>query len=115
MEKVDPINIPNVNFSIGIENEEKAEIYKKQRLERGFDDTETWNLDSTISSFIVPRLRRFKEVNLCYPVELTEEEWDKILDKMITFFEHNKEVNLEENPCPEGFDLFHKYFFDLWW
>lgn len=33
-----------------------------QRWTRGFDDSETWSLDSTISYFILPRLKRFKEI-----------------------------------------------------
>lgn len=117
MEKIDPINIPNVNFSIKVEDSEKAEVYKQQRLERGFDDTETWNLDSTIAAFIVPRLKRFKEINTGYPPELTEEQWDEILDKMIKFFEFASDDSkfLEENIYEEGFDLFHKYFHSLWW
>lgn len=117
MEKIDPINVPNVNFSIGIENKEKAEVYKKQRLERGFDDTETWNLDVTISAFIVPRLKRFKEVSNGYPADLTEEQWDEALDKMIKFFEFSADDSkfLEENIYSEGFDLFCKYFHSLWW
>ena len=117
MEKIDPINIPNVNFSIEVDHKEIAEDYKKQRLERGFDDTETWNLDMTISAFIVPRLKRFKEVNDGCPPELTEEQWDEAIDKMIKFFEFNTDDSnfLENNPYQEGFDLFHKYFFYLWW
>ena len=39
--------------------------FKEQRKERGFDDTETWCLDSTITSFVLPRLERFKELNIC--------------------------------------------------
>jgi len=30
--------------------------WSKQREKRGFDDTELWNLDVTISKFLVPRL-----------------------------------------------------------
>ena len=35
---------------------------KKQRLERGFDDSETWSLRDTIANFIIPRLERYEEI-----------------------------------------------------
>ena len=33
-----------------------------QRWTRGFDDSETWSLYDTIARFILPRLKRFKEI-----------------------------------------------------
>ena len=53
----------------------KLEHYKKQREEQGFDDTETWHLDKTFALFIVPRLKRFLEVNNGFPSGETEESW----------------------------------------
>ena len=58
----DPYGVENINFSLDLkEDDERKEIFKKQRLERGFDETELWNLDTTILKFILPRLKAFKE------------------------------------------------------
>jgi len=69
------LNIPNVCFSIAdqLEDSDKIKKFKEQREERGFDDTEVYNLDSTIARFILPRLKRYKELNNIVPTDLTEE------------------------------------------
>ena len=122
LKQIDPYNIPNVNFTLISEDDSRWAKYQQQRFERGFDDSETWSLDATISRFIEPRLRIFKEVNCGCPANLTEEQWDEILDKMILAFEkYNSDdrypVLSEENQkiVTEGFDLFHEYFYALWW
>ena len=57
----DPKNlgIPNINFSIYTDNDKREEKFLKQRLEIGFDESETWSLYTTISNFILPRLKKF--------------------------------------------------------
>jgi len=92
-----------------------------QRITRGWDDSDTWELDFTIAKFVLPRLKRFKELNLLYPPETTEEQWDKDLDDII--FAMEVEVYGNENKLgPEGWDrvhkgfqLFGKHFRGLWW
>ena len=92
-----------------------------QRRRRGFDDSDTWSLDSTVSEFVLPRLRRFKEVNIGYPGSLTPEEWDLILDKMIAAFEFGASEERWDDKGEgyskhkEGLELFSRYFWDLWW
>lgn len=94
---------------------------KKQLKKRGFDDSETWNLDSTISRFIYPRLLRFVEVNNGYPNGLTEEKWNKILGKMsLAFLPEPENYDTEEYTTwrknrKKGLKLFTKYFDQLWW
>ena len=87
----DPYGIPNVNFSV-IDNFVPKKLvaeYKQQRIERGFDDTECWNLDLTFSGFILPRLIQFKKDVNGYPEELgTFENWGAVIDKMIFAFDH---------------------------
>lgn len=91
--EVDPLGIPNCNFSL-IDNIDDIECcikYKKQRIERGFDDTECWNLNTTIAAFILPRLKVFKEQMNAWPgVEPydTFEKWEDAIDKMIYSFDH---------------------------
>ena len=85
-------------------------------------DYPTWSLTDTISRFIIPRLKRFKEVNNGVPHGQTEESWDITLDKMILSFEltcrdsGSRDYTDEERvQLNEGLDLFRKYFFELWW
>ena len=54
-----------------------------QRRYRGFDDSVTWNLDVEMARWLLPRLRRFREITICHPVTLTEKQWDKYLDEMM--------------------------------
>lgn len=114
---LDTYNIPNVNFTLIDRGDERWDRFKQQRLERGFDDSETWSLDSTIAKFIEPRLRRFKEIKAGYPASMSEEEWDATLDKMIYAFECINKDNTFDNEeyVNEGLDLFRKHFFKLWW
>ena len=72
------LNIPNVNFSLKVEDKRRKELYKKQRTERGFDDSETYDLFVTIAKFILPRLQRFKELHN-ENVEV-EESFEKFLE-----------------------------------
>ena len=110
----DPLGRENINFSITDVSPDRAEEYKKQRIERGFDDTELWNLDTTILRFVLPRLKRFKECTIGFPPDFkTFEEWQECLEKMIINIE--KIINSEEDADYEGFELFKKYFFNLWW
>lgn len=52
---------------------------------------ETWSLDVNLAKYILPRLKKFKELNNGYPgmdeVD-TPEKWDEALDKMIQAFEY---------------------------
>jgi hypothetical protein len=96
-----------------------------QRCVRGWDDSQTWNLDYELAKFIAPRLKRFRELNVCHPMEMTSEEWDSTIDKMIFAFEKlsdddykwSYDNNQEEihKKVEEGRDLFHKYYYNLWW
>jgi hypothetical protein len=98
-----------------------------QKVTRGFSDADTWSLDHTIAKFTLPRLKRFKEVNMCHPGNLTEEEWDDILDEMIFAMEcsvHQWDDDIigdlgdekaKWERCQRGLDYFGEYFRDLWW
>ena len=125
-------NSETINFSIGSSEADARIEHKRQRLERGFDDTELWNLDHTFAKFVLPRLKRFKEVNQGYPASITYEVWDEYLDKMIYAFENidydDKSYDgVEWYDMPqeardavfekvnEGLDLFRKHYFSLWW
>lgn len=101
----------------------RACVFWWQRRTRGFDDSETWSMDQTLSIHILPRLKRFKQVNNGTPYGLTEEQWNEILDKMIYSFEFASNEDKyfyshkqwEYDKFKEGIKLFAKYFSALWW
>lgn len=94
-----------------------------QRRIRGFDDSETWSLDLRIAKFVLPRLKRFKEISITNPMDLTEEEWDNILDEIIYAMEIcsnddnflKGEDEIDWNRVHNGLELFGERFRDLWW
>lgn len=95
-----------------------------QRITRGFDDSETWSLDYSLAKLILPRLKRFRELDPCFiPTDMTHDEWNTILDKMIYAFEWAASDSRWYNECSEeesarvneGLKLFAEYYFAMWW
>lgn len=122
--KVDPYGIKNVNFSLISKDDNRFEAYKKQRLERGFDDSEMWSLDCTIAEFITPRLRVFKEHAKQigdHPYSITAEEWQEILSQIIEGFalypDHfhwpSEDSDANWKKVDKALELFRKWFFKL--
>jgi hypothetical protein len=72
-----------------------------QNLTKGWNDSDLWSLDHTVAVYMLPRLKRFKEILHGHPnfytdpANPTEEEnfedgmkkWKEIIDKMIYAFE----------------------------
>ena len=50
--------------------------------------SELWNLDYTFADFILLRLKAFKKNTISVPAQLSETEWNDILDKMILAFDY---------------------------
>ena len=91
-------------------------LWAKQRAERGFDDTELWNLDVTIAEFITPRLKAYAADVQGVPGTLKEEEWQKMLLLMVQAFEEYNGADFQNKTMrgKKGFKLFRKYFSNLW-
>ena len=105
--------------------------WKQKYITQGFSDEDTWSLDYTTAKYILPRLKRFKELTNSVPssiyqedirIENQIEEWKKIIDKMILAFElviKNGDGDIltdeEYNQIDEGLKLFAKYYLNLWW
>jgi hypothetical protein len=114
------LNIPNVCFSLTEKDDEKEELFRKQRMERGFDDSETLGLDHTIASFIIPRLERYQELaneRLARDQEQVEDvdtllEAMKLIERDQGTLDWNKK---EEETVMKGLELFPKLFLKLWW
>jgi hypothetical protein len=65
-------------------DDDRHQLWRQQRTKRGFDDTELWSLDDTILEFILPRLDEFRKNLIGHPPMLTADEWDGILDRIVT-------------------------------
>ena len=116
---LDAYNIPNVNFTLIDRGDERWNDFKQQRLERGFDDSELWSLDKTISGFILPRLKSFREKHSSSPKNISSQEWNNIIDKMITAFElrnsDKEDISHDEYKQIEcGLKLFATHLKNLW-
>ena len=120
----------NLNFSIAHEvykrEPETLEMYKQQRFEQGFDDTETWHLDCTFALFMIPRLKRFLEVNNGIPNGETQESYDEKINFIIKAFENyyasDKYYNAEDHEREQlvkdvkvAIEHLSKLWFELWW
>jgi hypothetical protein len=100
----------------------RAKVFEKQRINRGFDDSETWCLDVVIARFVLPRLKRFKEVNCAYPCYSTPEQWDSELDEMIETFEilakdewPEERISQQLDKIESGLQLFARRFRQINW
>ena len=83
---------------------------------------ELWNLDYTLTQFILPRLLAFRKMKrYSYPNEFKSiKEWNRVLDKIIMAFEimekdeeyFMKKSDMDKVNC--GLELFAKHFRSLW-
>lgn len=117
----DPYGIKNVCFSVVKESDEEWYDYCAQREERGFDNSELWNLDGTIAKFISPRLSAYVDFVIesgHNSTSLPFDEWVGILKRMDVGFRllsyDRSKTNNEVEQMDDAIDLFGKYFFDLW-
>lgn len=128
---IKPEALKNINFSVADEVYSKdlatREIYKQQRFEQGFDDTETWHMDRTIALFIIPRLKRFIVINNGIPTGETVESYNEKLSFIISAFENYYATNkyyesvddterkkLTDN-VRQAVEYLSKLWFELWW
>jgi len=128
---IKPEGLNNICFSVAEEcyknGTTELERHKKQRFENGFDDTETWHLDRTMALFIIPRLKRFMEVNNGIANGETEESYYEKLRFIIGAFENYyvsdkyfNSVDIEErkkltDDVRLAVEYLSKLWFELWW
>jgi hypothetical protein len=121
---IDPktLGVPNICFSLTDENEDhfnRSELFRNQRITRGFDDSETWSLDHTIAKFIIPRLERYIELS-DEILDRSEEEINDIIKFLTAMKLHLKllDEELSEDELlsiEDGLSVFPKIFGKLWW
>jgi len=61
--------------------------YREQLLKDGFDNTEIWNLNTTICRFILPRLKEYRNLKAGHPIGYTAERYTEVLDCIIEALE----------------------------
>jgi len=69
----------------------------KQRTSIKIHDYDTWSMDHTLAPIILPMLVQLKATKHGYPADLTEQEWDEILDEMIWAFEQKCRDDWQDN------------------
>jgi len=76
-----------------------------QILRYGVSDRECWGLSENFTNYILPRLKHYKKMRrLGRPADLTDEQWEAILDELIWTFEYMKNPDVY-NPIPEFWHL----------
>ena len=94
----------------------RRNLYRQQRKERGFDNSELWSLDMTIIEFTLPRLKAFRDYTKSFPIDddiKSFQDWQATIDKMIYGMEKYIDDSWDTEAV-EGIDLFLKYFRHLW-
>ena len=103
---------------------------RTQKVKVRIDKWDTWSMDCTLAPIILPMLKQLKATTHGYPADLTEQEWDYVLDEMIWAFEqkcrddwmsdfnYNKwdreGADAHQKRMSQGFALFGKYYENLW-
>ena len=72
--------------------------YRKNRATRvEIEPHDTWSMDHTLAMIIHPMLVQLKATTHGHPSNLTEQEWDQILDEMIWAFEQKCRDHWEDD------------------
>ena len=70
-----------------------------QRLTVGYAYVEVWNLGDHLALYALPRLRHLRKYGPCgHPCELTDEEWEALLDDMIYALDLHARDNFDHLP-----------------
>jgi hypothetical protein len=119
MKKKDPkyLGIPNINFSLTDKKDKREKQYSKQRIERGFDDSETWCLTGTFAKFLLPRLKVFNEKDHF----IRDKKYQQDMKNFIALLENEVRDNGARNFTEEeikinkkGLKAFERLFYRLW-
>lgn len=97
----------------------------------GYDEYATWETFNWFIDTMKPILTSYRNNHCGFPWDLSEEEWDKIIDRMIELLDLmdecnpkyeseeyvlgcNKQYKEMEEAKDEFFQLFAKHFYSLW-
>jgi len=122
MKKVDIkyLGIPNICFSLTNKDDDREKEYRKQRIKRGFDNSETWSLGDTIANFIVPRLELY--IELASEMIVIEGEFKEGLESFLDamkLLSRDGGIRIfteeEKERAEKGLKAFPEIFYGLWW
>jgi len=107
-----------------------------QRFQRGYSRSDVWDLDHWFISTLKPMLELMLKTHNSYPNGITNEEWEAILQEMIdcltlmdedtaqehlgitfenwTVEKHQRTADTMEENKKRFFELFEKWFYNLW-
>lgn len=110
--------------------------YGFERMFKGYDSVDTFETFAKFIERYTKVLKELRKSHMGYPMQLTEEEWDNILDEMIYHLYYMDEEHVTdelEMDIPDGwsvsaitvsevmdkhkdefFKLFSEYFYNLW-
>lgn len=95
--------------------------YGFQRMFRGYDDREIFNLDHEFCKRYLKILEHLKQTHVGHPYNISDNDWETILQEMINhldyiytnMFEWENSDSVQKSK-DNFMDLFKEYFFDLW-
>ena len=102
---------------------------RTQKVKVRIDRWDTWSMDHTLAHIVLPMLVQLKATQHGHPANMTEQEWDDILDEMIWAFEqkcrddwmddydyswNSEGAKAHQERMSNGFRLFGKYYENLW-
>jgi hypothetical protein len=132
----DTISLPFYRFKHKVKHIYWEIRYAIQRALKGYDDVDTFSLDSKFIDRYYKILTEFKKNLHGHPSCMTEDEWYRILDDMLLHLYYMDEENVDkelstgvpknwlptmrtsmeimEHHKTEFFGLFSEHFYDLW-
>ena len=132
----DRITIPFCRLKYEIKNVIWNIRYGFQRMFKGYDNVDVFDMFYQFNKRYHKIFIELKKDKCSHPCNMTKEEWDNILDKMITnlyYMDETNVVNKLEEDAPEGFSpsyvaiytvmnrhkdeffkMFSEYFYNLW-
>jgi hypothetical protein len=102
---------------------EELSVHRAERATNGFSKYDWWSFDTYLAWVIAGGLKKFRTEGHGYPADVTEQEWNILLDVMIEGFEgwlekfETKTLDEEEELRKKlnvALDIFRVYFVSLW-
>ena len=97
--------------------------FKCQRIRYGYSDADLWELYNFLITMMVKSIKSFRNSHGGHPAYMTNDEWDKILDKITDDLSagigaldilKSEDFTKNKKKFERGMKLLTKNFFDLW-
>lgn len=95
-----------------------------QRRTIGYAYVEAWNLCDYLARYALPRVRHIRDEHMAYPLDVTPEKWQTILDDIVyalevkvgwDFGDGSQGLDFEDDPrYQRGLKLFGEWWQHLW-